>query len=419
MQKLSWCSCALCVHALIWPLYVMPRTLDLTPLPPPPPPHTHIPLLPLTPSPRLPPSHASVGVGTSTETVVNLDIRKSFELLPQDFTIKNAAEWRSAILDPILEHVSTKLELQGWQVGAEIYKLLVYEEGSFFAKHRDNERISDMWGTLVVQLPSKYMGAALSVHSPAFLGDAVTYDYSTPAAFTEGDSLPSRTRGETKAQEDLKAVGKEEVDRISFAAFYGDCYHQVQPLEEGSRVVLVYNLTAVPDHAVPFKVADTLPQPAGEELLGRIVDQLRRWSTEVDADYSHQYVEKIREWQLPSAKDVYVRDHPEVKQRALETAKDELKDKPALNNHNRRWEEEKRSNELLSEAFKALPEEIRSEYTVKAKYPWKIVDAEHKVPTKLVAVLSHFCKNSPSECGVCSAPRCFPHTCATLPIIEI
>ena len=38
-------------------------------------------------------------------------------------------------------------------VSARLYKLLLYEPGDFFARHRDTERMNGMFGTLVIELP--------------------------------------------------------------------------------------------------------------------------------------------------------------------------------------------------------------------------------------------------------------------------
>ncbi len=41
-------------------------------------------------------------------------------------------------------------------VCAELYKLLLYKEGSFFRSHRDTEKADGMFGTRSIMLPSSY-----------------------------------------------------------------------------------------------------------------------------------------------------------------------------------------------------------------------------------------------------------------------
>jgi hypothetical protein len=44
-----------------------------------------------------------------------------------------------------------------------MYKLLVYDQGSFFVSHRDTEKAPGMFATLVVVLPSASTGGELVV----------------------------------------------------------------------------------------------------------------------------------------------------------------------------------------------------------------------------------------------------------------
>ena len=48
-------------------------------------------------------------------------------------------------------------------VVADLYKLLVYDPGSFFVNHRDTEKAAGMFATLIIVLPSIYTGGALLV----------------------------------------------------------------------------------------------------------------------------------------------------------------------------------------------------------------------------------------------------------------
>ena len=51
------------------------------------------------------------------------------------------------------------------RVDWDLYKLLIYEAGSFFAPHRDSEKVDGMFATLVVCLPSRHTGGTLLVRS--------------------------------------------------------------------------------------------------------------------------------------------------------------------------------------------------------------------------------------------------------------
>ena len=98
----------------------------------------------------------------------------------------------------------------GEPVAAELYKLLVYDRGSFFVSHRDTEKAPGMFATLVIVLPSNSAGGVLLVRHKS---REVRLDLSCP-----------------------------EPSEAAFAAFYADCVHEVLPVTEGCRLTLVYNL---------------------------------------------------------------------------------------------------------------------------------------------------------------------------------
>jgi predicted 2-oxoglutarate/Fe(II)-dependent dioxygenase YbiX len=95
-------------------------------------------------------------------------------------------------------------------VVAELYKLLVYDTGSFFVKHRDTEKTPRMFATLVIALPSLYTGGELLVR-----------------------------HGDREVRLDLRCP---EPSQAAFAAFYADCVHEVLPTTSGCRLTLIYNL---------------------------------------------------------------------------------------------------------------------------------------------------------------------------------
>ena len=111
--------------------------------------------------------------------MINLDARTSWQVLPDQFSILNKDQWQRDVIAPILSKLSEDLGCAQWNVTAKLYKVLLYEEGCFFRRHRDNERINDMFGTLVIQLPSVYEGATLRVFNPSVKSDAKEFSFST------------------------------------------------------------------------------------------------------------------------------------------------------------------------------------------------------------------------------------------------
>jgi 2OG-Fe(II) oxygenase superfamily len=146
--------------------------------------------------------------GRGRETILDTTVRKVWQLAPSRLDI-GGKSWRDTF-ERILSICAEGLGCASANVSAEIYKLLVYDEGAFFKAHRDTEKTEGMFGTLLIVLPSTHTGGELVVRHA---GREATIDLS-------GD----------------------EVAELKFAAFYSDCEHEVLPVTRGNRVCLVYNL---------------------------------------------------------------------------------------------------------------------------------------------------------------------------------
>jgi hypothetical protein len=100
--------------------------------------------------------------GKGSETILDENVRRSWELNPDQFSLRNP-RWASTI-SALLPTIHEKLALP-WNAKhtrAELYKLLLYEEGAFFKPHQDTEKTPGMFGTLVVALPSPHQGGDLA-----------------------------------------------------------------------------------------------------------------------------------------------------------------------------------------------------------------------------------------------------------------
>lgn len=159
--------------------------------------------------------------GKGHETLVDTDVRNTKEIDADRITFRNPA-WQKT-LDSILSKVRKDLGLEEKDIEAHLYKLLIYEPGSFFLKHRDTEKQKGMFGSLMVHLPGHYTGGELIVE---FDQESVVAD------FAEGNPY-----------------------MINYCGFYADCEHEVKPVIDGFRVCLAYNLTQaeeLTDHAIPM-----------------------------------------------------------------------------------------------------------------------------------------------------------------------
>ena len=198
--------------------------------------------------------------GKGTETLVDTDVRRVWELDPEQFQLTNP-KWEELLLD-ITDRVRDVLGLGRRTLAPHLYKLLVYEEGDFFLSHRDGEKLDRMVATLVVGLPSVHAGGEL----------VVTH---------EG------------MQHVVEFAGAASGHELSFAAFYADCPHEVRPLQSGYRLCLVYNLTLATSRG---KKGLTAPTTAGVvEAVKGLLDEWR----EAEADdaqklavtLEHQYTQ--------------------------------------------------------------------------------------------------------------------------------
>lgn len=194
--------------------------------------------------------------GRGEATIVDTDVRRVWQLEPTQFTLRNDA-WNEALAG-VVDAVKRDLGIRG-NVSAELYKLLVYEKGSFFKPHRDSEKVPGMFGTLVVCLPSRH----------------------------EGGTLILQHDGQTK---NIDFGGKGSEFQTRYVAFYADCQHEITPVTSGYRICLVYNLASggkkqpkAPHNAAAVSEAARLIK----DLFSTPPDEL----TKLAIPFAHKYTE--------------------------------------------------------------------------------------------------------------------------------
>lgn len=178
--------------------------------------------------------------GRGEETVIDQAVRKTWQLDPGKVRI-GGRRWEET-LAALVADVACGLGVDE-PVAADFYKLLVYDQGSFFVDHRDTEKVPGMFATMIVVLPSIHFGGALVVRH---LDREIVLD-----------------------------PHPEEPSEIGFAAFYADCVHEVRPITEGYRVTLVYNLRFLGKRR-------SLSAPDFRAEQSRVADLLRRWADAQD-----------------------------------------------------------------------------------------------------------------------------------------
>jgi predicted 2-oxoglutarate/Fe(II)-dependent dioxygenase YbiX len=176
--------------------------------------------------------------GKGTRTLVDTGVRRVWEIDADQILLANP-QWRD-VLKQAVGAAQTELGLENQKLQAHLYKLLLYEPGSFFLAHRDGEKRDRMVATLVIALPAAHEGGQLVVRHE---GREEVIDFAPKSPF-----------------------------QAQFAAFYADCEHEIRPVTSGFRLALVYNLTLA-------KSKRTIAAPSCGEHIAAAARLLRQWSS--------------------------------------------------------------------------------------------------------------------------------------------
>jgi len=144
-------------------------------------------------------------------------------------------------VDQAVRAAQSALGLEKQKLNAHLYKLLLYEPGSFFLSHRDGEKLDRMVATLVIALPSAHQGGELVVRH--------------------------------EGREEIVDFGPKSQFDTQFAAFYADCEHEIRPVTSGFRLALVYNLTLETSKR-------NITAPTSGEHIAAVARLLSRWSSQ-------------------------------------------------------------------------------------------------------------------------------------------
>ena len=175
--------------------------------------------------------------GKGSETLVDESVRNSWQIDAGCIRLGGKG-WATTIAN-ILESVTEGLGCPAGSLEASLYKMLIYEPGGFFAPHRDTEKADGMVATLTVSLPT--------------------------TSFGTGGRLIVRHTGQVTSVDMVTS----EPSELVYAAFYADCVHEVEKLESGYRLALVFNLRLHPDAADTPRIAPDYtshPAPVAREL---------------------------------------------------------------------------------------------------------------------------------------------------------
>jgi len=183
--------------------------------------------------------------GKGRKTLYDRSVRDALQIKAENgaFSVLNFDPTEAGILEQIRHELTPHVPVAP---SAELYNLNIYEEGGHFSPHKDTPRGGDMFGTLVVCLPSQFSnGAFVLKHHGVFQ----PYDW--------GREIREQA----------------EPTRIHWAAFFGDVDHQIERVWGGLRVTLTYLLRYAPNarsEAAPAQTAaprNTLVRQKFRDLL--------------------------------------------------------------------------------------------------------------------------------------------------------
>jgi hypothetical protein len=172
--------------------------------------------------------------GKGTETLHDPSVRNGWQLAASDFSINIGPEELGAVVEEVQQGLGL-----GTGIVAELYSLNIYEEGGHFETHKDTPRGGGMFGTLVLCLPSVFMGGNLEVemeHSPTltYFGDDLARVAMPHNAISTGHR--SWWFWSDREEKEGRKLG------IPWCAFFSDADHRVRPVMGGVRVTLTYIL---------------------------------------------------------------------------------------------------------------------------------------------------------------------------------
>ena len=174
--------------------------------------------------------------GRGEETVFDESVRKGLQIPASELGIAN--------LNSLVSYEIDYLVPNKYKFIAKLYKMHIYLPGGHFDLHRDTPHAPNHLATLVVALPSCFQG-----------GNLTLMDYKEVKSFPLGSLPMPETPSDTETEESIKQAERlittrndsKETAKCHWVAFYTDVEHKVETVLSGTRIVLQFDLLAVPD----------------------------------------------------------------------------------------------------------------------------------------------------------------------------
>ncbi|KAF9038621.1 hypothetical protein BJ165DRAFT_1614141 [Panaeolus papilionaceus] len=184
--------------------------------------------------------------GLNGQKIIDPTYRKAYKLDASHFATQFSPE-AYGILDILTRDFFNGDMHPGLGIRLQMYKLNVYGPGSFFKPHVDTPQGSEMFGSLVVVLPTPHEGGNLIIRHTdqewtIDAATAVSRGVENIIETTSSDSTsPEASASQTAVLNKDPSKEKNPI-RVAFAAFYSDVEHEVTPVISGYRITLTYLL---------------------------------------------------------------------------------------------------------------------------------------------------------------------------------
>ena len=169
--------------------------------------------------------------GRGEETLVDPDVRDALQIDAREVRF-DGPSW-ARLQATMLESVAADMGLADAQLRLEPLKLLVYGKGGHFSMHTDTEKTPGMVASLALIVPGEYTGGGLTIEHA-------------------GERL---------------SFGAGGADAWRWAAWYADCRHALEPVEDGIRIALTFGIAIDPE--TPLTNMEAPDRRVGRAIWGR------------------------------------------------------------------------------------------------------------------------------------------------------
>lgn len=221
--------------------------------------------------------------GRKSQTLLDTTVRDTAEIAASDIQL----HLNPTVMARLVAKLAQDLALDAQEIATpELHNLLIYGKGQFFKPHQDSEKAPGMVASLVVVLPSPHIGGDLVVH---------------------------HGKGKNKKTHHFVSQNLSETN-LRCLAFYADCQHEVERVQEGYRVALTFNVSLRPE---PVQTGAPSGQRAAQGLNSTTLEidaVLKNYVQDFFADpelsppllayfLDHQYTQKSLGWRTLKGKD--------------------------------------------------------------------------------------------------------------------